>query len=69
MAQAEQQLLALVSDLIAAAAQAGEVRDDASPGELASYSLHALSAAGGLPSEAAVGRLVDVTMTGLRPPS
>jgi len=69
IAAAEQQLLGFISDLIASAAQAGELRDDAEPGELASYCLHALTAAGGLPSEAAVRRLVAVTMTGLRPPS
>jgi AcrR family transcriptional regulator len=67
IAQAEQQLLGLVSELIAVAAQAGELRRDAAPGELASYCLHALTAAGSLPSEAAVRRLVAVTMAGLRP--
>jgi hypothetical protein len=35
--------------------------------ELASYTLHALAAAAGLPSEAAVRRLVTVTLDGLRP--
>ncbi|WP_067284216.1 hypothetical protein [Streptomyces jeddahensis] len=35
--------------------------------ELSSYCLHALSAAGGLASKAAVGRLVTVTLDGLRP--
>jgi AcrR family transcriptional regulator len=69
MAQAEQLLLGFVSDLIAGAAQAGELRDDAEPGELASYCLHALNAAGRLPSEAAVRRLVAITMAGLRPPA
>ncbi len=68
MAQAEQQLLGFVSDLITAAAQAGELRGDAAPGELASYCLHALNAAAGLPSQAAVRRLVAVTMAGLRLP-
>jgi AcrR family transcriptional regulator len=67
IAQAEQQLLSFISDLIAGAAQAGELRDDTAPSELASYCLHALTAAGSLPSEAAVRRLVAVTMTGLRP--
>jgi AcrR family transcriptional regulator len=66
IAQAEQELLAFISKLIADAAQAGELRGDAAPGELASYCLHALGAAGGLPTEAAVRRLVAVTMTGLR---
>ena len=39
----------------------------AAPGELAGYCLHALTAAGSLPSEAAVRRLLAVTMSGLRP--
>jgi AcrR family transcriptional regulator len=68
IAPAERQLLSFISDLIAYAAQAGELRDDAAPGELASYCLHALTAAGSLTSGAAVRRLVAVTMTGLRPP-
>jgi AcrR family transcriptional regulator len=67
IAGAEQQLLGFISELIAAAAQAGELRGDAAPGELASYCLHALGAAGGLPAEEAVRRLVAVTMTGLHP--
>ena len=40
---------------------------DIAPGELAGYCLHALTAAGGLSSEAAVRRLLAVTMSGLRP--
>jgi AcrR family transcriptional regulator len=64
--RARQDLHDLVAGLIADGAAAGQVRDDAGPGELASYCLHALGAAGGLPTEAAVRRLVAVTMTGLR---
>lgn len=64
--RAEQQLLGFISELIAGAAQVGELRGDAAPGELASYCLRALGAVGGLPTEAAVRRLVAVTMTGLR---
>jgi hypothetical protein len=37
------------------------------PAELASYCLHALNAAAALLSEAAVGRLVTITLAGLRP--
>ncbi|MGW4566313.1 TetR/AcrR family transcriptional regulator [Streptomyces sp. NPDC004561] len=66
--QAQQELHSLVRDVIAEAATVGAVRDDVSPGELADYCLHALSAAGGLPSEEAVHRLVDVTLSGLGPP-
>ena len=68
IAQAERQLLGLVAELIAAGAQAGELRDDAPPAELASYCLHALTAAASLPSAAAGRRLVKITMTGLRRP-
>ncbi|MBY8882018.1 TetR/AcrR family transcriptional regulator [Actinacidiphila acidipaludis] len=65
--QAQQQLRDLVRDAIADAAAQGAVRGDVSPGELADYCLHALSAAGRLSSEQAVHRLVDVTLSGLQP--
>jgi len=65
---AQQQLHALVSDLITACADAGEIRAGIPASELASYCLHALGAAGSLPSQAAVRRLVAVTMAGLRMP-
>jgi hypothetical protein len=58
----------LLRDVLRDAAQAGEVRDDVAPDELAAYCLHALRAAGSLPSEASVRRLVTVTLAGLRPP-
>ncbi|RSM62045.1 TetR/AcrR family transcriptional regulator [Actinoplanes sp. ATCC 53533] len=64
---AEQQLIDLFQDLLAEVAAAGELRDDVAPDELATYCLHALGAAGSLPSEAAVNRLVAVALTGLRP--
>jgi len=67
VARARQQLQALVADLLAAGAQAGDIRADIAPGELAGYCLHALTAAGSLSSEAAVRRLLAVTMSGLRP--
>lgn len=65
--RARQQLQGLVADLLAAGAKAGDIRADTAPDELAGYCLHALTAAGGLPSEAAVRRLLAVTMSGLRP--
>jgi len=68
VARAHQQLTALITDLLADGAGAGRVRADVPPDELAGYCLHALSAAGDLPSPAAVGRLVAVTLAGLRPP-
>jgi len=68
LATAQLQLLGLFEDLIADAANTGEVRDDVPPTELASYCLHALQAASSLPSEAAAHRLVTVTLAGLRLP-
>lgn len=67
VARAQQQLHDLFRDLLAEAATAGYIRDDVAPEELASYCLHALSAAGSLPAEAHVRRLVAVTLTALRP--
>jgi AcrR family transcriptional regulator len=65
--RAQHHLHAFMTDLVAQGASAGEIRDDVAPGELASYCLHALTAAGSLPSQAAVRRLVAVTLAGLRP--
>ena len=67
IARAQQQLSALIRDLLIEGAEVGQVRDDVAPDELASYCLHALTAASGLPSKAAVRRLVAVTLAGLRP--
>jgi AcrR family transcriptional regulator len=61
------QLREFVRELVTAAAQAGEVRTDTDPDELAVYCLHALGAAGALDSEAAVRRLLTVTLSGLKP--
>jgi AcrR family transcriptional regulator len=44
----------------------GQVRTDVPPKELAAYCVHALDAAGAVPSKAAVRRLVAVTLAGLR---
>ena len=68
VAQAQQQLSDLIRDLLTEAAETGELRDDVAPDELASYCLHALTAACSLPSKAAVRRLVTVILAGLRPP-
>jgi AcrR family transcriptional regulator len=67
LVESRQQLHDLLRQLIADSAKHGEVRDDVSPDELATYSLHALAAATSLPSEAAVRRLARVTLAGLRP--
>jgi AcrR family transcriptional regulator len=66
--RAQQHVHDLIKDLLVEVAQAGGLRNDVTPDELASYCLHALAAAGSLPSEAAVRRLVTVILAGLRPP-
>ena len=67
VARAQDRLRDMIRDLLSEGARAGDFRQDVAPGELASYCLHAVSAAGGMPSEAAVRRLVAVTLDGLRP--
>jgi AcrR family transcriptional regulator len=66
---AHRQLSDLVRDLLREGVRSGEVRDDVPAEELAGYCLHALNAAGSLPSKDAVHRLVAVTLAGLRPPA
>jgi len=65
---AHDQLRDFIQDLVIEGAAAGELRDDVAPDELATFCLHALSAAAALPSVAAVRRLVTVTLAGLRTP-
>lgn len=65
--RAQAHLHDFVTGLVADAVIVGEVRDDVAPDELATYCLHALGAAGRLPSTEAVDRLVSVTLAGLRP--
>ena len=67
VARAQQQLRQMIRDLLTEAAKTGDVRDDVAPDELATYCLHALTAAGSLQSKVAVRRLVTVTLAGLRP--
>ena len=67
--RAQRHLSGLVRGLLEECAKTGDVRDDVSPDELASYCLHALSAASSLRSKTAVRRLVTVTLAGLRPPA
>jgi AcrR family transcriptional regulator len=66
VARAHQQLGALIATLLAEAAADGAIRDDVAPDELACYCLHALTAASSLRSKAAIGRLVTITLAGLR---
>jgi len=65
VSQAETALRVLVTNLIAEAATAGEIRRDIPAAELANFCLHALTASGGAACEAAVQRLIDVTLAGL----
>lgn len=67
VAHAEQHLRHFVQGLLAEGVRTRDVRDDVSPDELTGYCLHALAGAGALSSEAAVRRLVAVTLAGLRP--
>jgi AcrR family transcriptional regulator len=69
VAQAQQQLRKIIRDLLTEGARTGELRHDVAPDELAAYCLHALAAAGSLPSRAALRRLVTVTLDGLRAPA
>jgi AcrR family transcriptional regulator len=64
---AERHLTHLVQALVTESAEAGDVRDDIPAAELAQYCLHALTAAARLTSHSAGRRLVEVTLTGLRP--
>jgi AcrR family transcriptional regulator len=67
IADAEAELHDMVRDLIATAAEAGAVRTDTPPAELAAYALNSLGAAGTAGSKAAVTRLVRLTLDALRP--
>ncbi|GAC1327993.1 MAG: hypothetical protein NVSMB2_27310 [Chloroflexota bacterium] len=69
VAQAEQHVTDLIRDVLRDAAATGEVRDDIPAEELAAYCIGALGGAAGLASKAAVGRLVRVTLSGLRRPT
>ena len=64
--RAEEELHHFIGELIAAGAEEGHLRSDVAAVELAGYCLHAMTAAGELSSQAAVGRLVSVTLDGLR---
>jgi hypothetical protein len=60
--------MSVIRDLIVEGAKERAFRADVPAGELASYCLHAVSAASALPSKAAVKRLVGVTFAALRRP-
>jgi len=63
---ATRRLTDLIAGLLDESAAAGQARDDASPHELAAFCLHAVTAASSLPSPAAVQRLVQIILDGLR---
>jgi AcrR family transcriptional regulator len=69
LTRAQQHVHDLIKDLLTKAAATGDLREDIPPDELATYCVHALGAAGSLPTKAAVRRLITVTLAGLRPPS
>ena len=69
VARAEAQLRKMLLELFTHAAANGDIRDDVAADELVTYCLYALTAAGSLPSKAAVRRLVAVTIAGLSPRS
>ena len=65
--RARRELGALLERLLQQGAQAGDLRGDVAADELARYCLHAVAAADGLRSRAAVDRLIAVVLDGLRP--
>jgi AcrR family transcriptional regulator len=66
---AQQQLWDMIRALLSEGAEAGDLRGDVPPDELATYCLHAVAAARSLPSKTAVRRLVAVTLAGLQQPA
>ncbi len=66
--RAQQRLRDFIQGLLVEAAKDGDLRDDVATDELASYCLHALTAAGSMTTPDAVHRLVAVTLAGLSAP-
>lgn len=66
LARAEHQLREMIRELLREGIRSGEIRDDVLADELATYCLHALAGARSLTTDAAVRRLVRVTLDGLR---
>ncbi len=64
--EAREKLVRFVEEVLIEASDAGEVRTDVPPEELAAYCIQALTAANSLRSGAAVHRLVTMTLDGLR---
>ncbi len=68
VATAQRRLRDLIRDILADAATTGLARSDPAPDELAGYCLFALAAASTADTDAEVARLVDLTLTAIRPP-
>lgn len=64
---AHQHMHAFVRDLITKAAQEGNVRTDTSTDELATFCIHAITAASELKNKTAVRRLVTLILSALEP--
>ncbi len=64
---AHQHMHAFVRDLITRAAQEGNVRTDTSTDELATFCIHAITAASELKNKTAVRRLVTLILSALEP--
>ena len=69
VADARRRLHELVKDVLEGAASAGAIRADVPADELATYCIHALSAARSLDSSTSVERLVELTLAGLAVPA
>lgn len=67
VADAEQRIHELFTQLLEEAAAAGGVRTDIAATELADYCLHALGAAAKAPDEPATSRLIELAMRSIRP--
>ena len=67
IARSTDQLHRLVVEVLTSGVQAGVVRDDIPVEELVTYALHALTAAGTLPSRRAMKHLVEVVTASLQP--
>lgn len=65
--QAQRHVRDMLRDLLAEGMSTGAFRNDVPADELANYCFHATTAARALKDEAAVQRLVKVTLAGLRP--
>jgi AcrR family transcriptional regulator len=66
MVHAQQHLREYIRELLADGAKTGAIRKDVAPDELATFCLHAISAASDLTSKAAVHRLVKIILAGVR---